>query len=86
VNVCAANRADALAMFGRLASESFVVLAVSRSHFRAAARLVDQHAQGLRAADALHLAVCAEAGAMLCTLDRRQADACAALGVETKLL
>ena len=39
-----------------------------------------------RAADALHLAICADHGATLCTLDRRLADAGPALGVKTTLL
>lgn len=80
------DRAEALAIFGRLATESFTVLPVSRSHFRAAGRFADQHALGLRAGDALHLAICAEAAATLCTLDRRQCEAGAALAIATNLL
>jgi predicted nucleic acid-binding protein len=41
---------------------------------------------GLRAGDALHLAVCAERGATLCTLDRCLSDAGSALGVKIMLL
>ena len=82
----AADRAAALAMFARLASETFIVLGPSRSHFRAAARIADQHALGLRASDALHLAICLEAGATLWTLDRRQAEAGRALGAVVELL
>jgi uncharacterized protein len=54
--------------------------------FRTAARLADQHAIGLRAGDALHLAICASHGATLCTLDRRLGDAGSALGIKTILL
>ncbi|WP_428375951.1 type II toxin-antitoxin system VapC family toxin [Lichenicoccus sp.] len=79
--IAASHRAGALAMFTRLSSESFTILVVGRAQFRAAARLADQHELGLRAADALHLAICADHGATLCTLDRRLHDAASLLGV-----
>ena len=82
----AVHRADALAAFTRLSRDSFTILPVSGLQFRAAARFADQHLLGLRAGDALHLAVCADHGATLCTLDRRLGDAGAALGVKTTLL
>ena len=53
---------------------------------RTAARFADRHELGLRVGDALHLAVCADHGATLCTLDRRLAEAAPALGVRTTLL
>jgi uncharacterized protein len=81
-----AHRADALAMFSRLSADNFLVLPVSRLHFRTAARFADQHLLSLRAGDALHLAVCADHGATLCTLDRRLSDAGPALGIKTMLL
>jgi predicted nucleic acid-binding protein len=77
------HRAAALATLTRLAAETFRVLAVERPSFRAAARLADQHALNLRAGDALHLAVCADHGATLCTLDRRLGEAGPLVGVET---
>ena len=40
----------------------------------------------MRAGDALHLAICADHGATLCTLDRRLAEAGPALGVKATLL
>jgi predicted nucleic acid-binding protein len=40
----------------------------------------------LRAGDALHLAICVDHGATLCTLDRRLSDAGSVLGVKTMLL
>ena len=42
---------------------------------RTGAIVADQFALGLRAADALHLAVVLDHGAVMCTLDRRLADA-----------
>lgn len=80
------QRAAALAMFNRLAAESFIVLSVTGEHFRTAAKLVDQHALGLRAGDALHLATASGHGATVHTLDRRLAAAGPALGIPTQLL
>ena len=80
------HRADALAVFNRLATESLTVVPVSRLEFRTAARFVEQHALGLRAGDALHLAICADHGATLCTLDQRLSDAGSALGLKTMLV
>ena len=80
------QRAAALAMFHKLVADSFTVLAVTGSHFRAAAQFVDQHALGLRAGDALHLAVAAESGAAVQTLDLRLAEAGPVLGIPTQLL
>jgi predicted nucleic acid-binding protein len=82
----AVHRADALAMFTRLSADSFTILPVTGLQFRTAARFADQYALGLRAADALHLAICADHGATLCTLDRRLSAAGPALGVKTMAL
>lgn len=82
----ASHRADALAAFAALCADSLVVLAASGVNFRTAALFADQSQLGLRAGDALHLAICAEHGAELCTLDRRLSGAGSALGVKTKLL
>ncbi len=84
--ITAANRADALAAFARWVEESFSLLAVSGLQFRTAARFADQYVLGLRAGDALHLAICADHGATLCTLDRSLSEAGPALGVKTTLL
>ncbi len=81
----AEHRAAALALFTRLMTESFVTLPVSGVHFRTAARFADQHALGLRAGDALHLAVARESGATLCTLDSRLTESGMAVGVATLL-
>jgi predicted nucleic acid-binding protein len=80
------QRAAALAMFHKLVSETFTVLPVTSGHFRTAARFADQHAHGLRAGDALHLATASEHGATVHTLDQRLADAGPALGVPTQRL
>jgi hypothetical protein len=84
--ISAAQQAGALAGFAQLYGSSIAVLPVSRGQFRIAARFADQHTLGLRSPDALHLAICADQGATLCTLDRTQSEACAPLGVSARLL
>jgi predicted nucleic acid-binding protein len=79
------QRAAALAIFNKLVAESFTVLGVTGGHFRAAAKFADHHALGLRAGDALHLAVASQQGATVYTLDQRLADAGPALGVPARL-
>ena len=84
--LAAPDRAEALAVFTGLVEASFQVLPVSGQDFRAAARLADQHATGLRAGDALHLAVASRHGARVRTLDRGLAAAAEALGVSVALV
>jgi uncharacterized protein len=78
------HRAAALSTFTRLCAESLRTLPVERKDFRAAARFADQSELNLRAGDALHLAICANHGASLCTLDRRLAEAAPRLGVPVR--
>ncbi len=80
------QRAAALSTFNKLAADSFTVLPVTGGDFRTAARFVDQHTLGLRAGDALHIAVASAHGAIVYTLDQRLADAGPVLGVRTQLL
>jgi predicted nucleic acid-binding protein len=80
------RRAASLAAFTRLCAESLTQLPVSRPHFRTAAILASQYAAGLRAGDALHVAICAGHGATLCTLDKKLSQAGSALGVQTALI
>jgi predicted nucleic acid-binding protein len=81
-----ANRGRASALFASLCAGSLSILPVLGTHFRAAAHFADQYALGLRSGDALHLAVAADHGFTLCTLDKRQYSAGPALGVRTLLL
>ncbi len=85
-HITLAERVDILAAFARFATPNFHVLDVEPRQFRTAAVFADHYELGLRAADALHLAICADHGVRLCTLDRRLADAGPALGVATQLL
>jgi predicted nucleic acid-binding protein len=80
------HRAAALTAFTRLVAESFVSVALSERQFRTAARFADQSHLGLRAGDALHLAVAADFGLVLVTLDRRLAEAGGELAIATNLL
>ncbi|MBP8098183.1 MAG: type II toxin-antitoxin system VapC family toxin [Arenimonas sp.] len=80
------HRSEALALFTRLTEEAFDTLPASRADFRTAARFADQYQTGLRAGDALHLAIAANHGASLHTLDKRLAKAGQSLGVSTTLL
>lgn len=81
-----ARRAAALAQFHAMVREALAVLPVLPPHFEAAARAADNHVLGLRASDALHLAICADQGASLVTLDRRLLDAAPALGVAVEAI
>lgn len=80
------DRSEVLAFFVRLVEASLRVLAVSRLDFQTAARFSDQYLTGLRAGDALHLAIASNHGASLHTLDKRLAEAGQAFGVDALLL
>jgi len=81
-----AQRADVLAAFTSMAELSLSVLPLSRQNFRTAAHFADQHATGLRSGDALHLAIAAEHGIRLASLDQVQVRAAESLGVSAILL
>jgi len=80
------SRARALSLFAEFCTHQATVLAVEHEHFRAAASFADIFEAGIRAGDALHLAIARDHGATLCTLDRRLADAGPPLGVATMLV
>ena len=80
------QRNEVLAFFTRLTEASFHVLPVSRLDFQTAARFADQYSTGLRAGDALHLAIATDHGASLYTLDRRLVEIGQALGVDSVLV
>jgi uncharacterized protein len=70
----------------RLLLQSFITKPVLQNHFDIAARFAGQASLGLRAGDALHLAVAADYGLTLVTLDRQLADAGQPVGTATMLL
>jgi hypothetical protein len=75
-----------LAKFERLLIEAFKIAPITSLHFRTAARFADQSGTGLRASDALHLAIASEQGASIGTLDEILANAAASVGVAAQLL
>jgi predicted nucleic acid-binding protein len=77
------HHADALEAFRLISDESFAMWSVSAVDFRMAASFADQSQLGIRAGDALHLAICTRNRATLCTLDRRLSEAGTALGLKT---
>jgi predicted nucleic acid-binding protein len=79
------ERAAVLAAFARHIRKSFHVLPIPAEAFRVAAVHLNGHELGLRAGDALHLAIAQAHGATLCTLDRRMAAAATSLGVNAEL-
>jgi hypothetical protein len=58
-------------MFTRLCNDNLTIMPGKRIPFRMAARFADQYVLRLRAGDALHLAICADQGAIICALDGR---------------
>lgn len=85
-HLTAPERARALTLFHRLQGESLITLTVLPSHFQTAARFLDASPHGLRAGDALHLALAGDRGLRLITLDRRMVEAGLALGIDAQLL
>ena len=71
-----------LQKFSAMRTSNFETLSVRTGHFGRAAALVDQYTLGLRAPDALHLAVAESVGATMVTFDDRLADACRAVDVK----
>ena len=71
----ASTRAEALAAFARMYRSNFELLPIAEDHFRAAAAFVDDAEIGLRAGDALHLAIASAYDHTVCTLERRMAEA-----------
>ncbi len=74
------------ASFDALATRSFLSLVIGPASYRTAAGFASRHAAGLRAGDALHLAVAAEHGATLRTLDKRLAAAGVIVGAASELV
>mgnify|MGYP006295575861 CR=1 FL=1 len=80
------GRARVAGLFTQLRSESLTERAVSHQNFHDAASYASRPDLGLRAGDALHIAIAAQAGATICTLDRRLAEAAQLLAVPAELI
>lgn len=73
--------AEAHATWTSLRNSSLVILPLMKAHFVMAAIYLDRINLGLRAGDALHLAVAAAEGCAFATLDRLQDRAAIELGI-----
>ena len=80
------QRAAAQLAWRKLRSDSLFIAPVRSSHFTTAAAYADQHELGLRAGDALHIAVAVAGGHSLATLDMKMARAAPLLGVPVEAL
>ncbi len=81
-----ATQAASLQQLARMQRGLVRLLTVEPSFFREAARIADRHETGVRAGDALHLAICAHFGRALCTFDKDQANAGRSIGIRTTLV
>lgn len=82
-----AEQADrALRVFDAWSATGALVVDVDPADLRLAGGFVRRFDLGLRAPDALHVAICRRLGAALGTFDERQALAAGALGVERTVL
>jgi predicted nucleic acid-binding protein len=79
-------RSEASLMWRQLHRSGFPTLAVTPDHFESAARMAGQPDLGLRAGDALHVAIARESAYTLVTLDKRMAEAALQIGVPVELL
>lgn len=84
--IASAARTAALAGFASLQQHSVGKIAVLGEDFLSAAQLADIHQSGLRAGDALHMAIARRTGAELCTLDVRLSEAGEMSGVAARLV
>jgi len=80
------QRVSAMESWRRFRASSLRELAVTPDHFESAARFCDRPDLGLRASDALHLAIAASANVQLLTLDERMAEIAPRLGIPVEPL
>lgn len=80
------ERASVLGAFAALRESSLSTLSVSSMDYRTAVHFADAHTSGLRAGDALHLAIAYNHGLNLCSLDKTLVAAAEPLGVNAALL
>ena len=80
------ERATVLTAFATLRESSLTTLPVATTDYHTSAHFADHHASGLRAGDALHLAIAYNHGLELCSLDKTLVGAAPPLGVSALLL
>ena len=84
-SITAAEKQNAVGFIRRIPN-SYQRIPISEAHFLTAMRYTDQHELGLRAGDALHVAIAADFQHILVTLDKKMAEAANRLGVQVLLL
>lgn len=82
----AAQAAEVMTLFSASLEQACRRVSVEEADFALAARLAADPASGLRAGDALHLAMAAREGLALVTLDSTLAKAAVRFGVQARLL
>ena len=82
----AVSRDDAIAAIERFASGSMRMLPIFNGHFRSAGAFARNHKIGLRAGDALHLAIAADHNADICTRDFKFWQAATTLGYAARMI
>ena len=80
------GRSRALSEFSAMTKIMGQIYPVSAHHFRTATQLANQYALGVRAGDALHLAIASDYSATLVTRDRKLAEAASTLGIAAQFL
>ncbi|MBB4838879.1 putative nucleic acid-binding protein [Sphingomonas kyeonggiensis] len=75
------DRVTAWNNWRRFRQDNLAEISVAPDHFETAARFLDRPDLGLRAGDALHIAIAESAGLRLVTFDTRMADAALQLGI-----
>jgi predicted nucleic acid-binding protein len=75
---------EALTKFRCFAAARLTLTPPEPADFERAAALLDHFKTGLRAGDALHLAICTREGAIFCTADKMLVEAAMPLGVKVE--
>ncbi|MDD5329968.1 MAG: type II toxin-antitoxin system VapC family toxin [Sulfuricella sp.] len=76
----------ALSRFERIADRYFTVCPIVGADYLRAQTLLNSFDLGLRAGDALHIAIAERCNAALCCLDKRMAEAANHFGIEVELI
>ena len=79
-------RAAALVDYKRMVADTLETLPIAESHFRAATGFIERGQSGLRAGDALHVAIAAAHGAAIVSRDRLMTVAASELGFGAHLV
>jgi predicted nucleic acid-binding protein len=80
------DRDMALGEYSSAILPGLAIVPIELVHYLTAAQISDHHSAGIRAPDALHLAVASAYGVSLCTFDRRLAMGADSLGYSVELI